>query len=163
MHKDSFFLSSAFYIIWFLSLLSGCSLPRLIVLNDPLTPSEHLNLGVAYEKGGEFTAALKEYKLAAPQLPLAYLYMGNVFFAQNDRKQAERNYRRALQEDPQNADALNNLAWLYYVEGKKLAEAEQMARRALELNPAKAALYRDTLDQIANKLHPPSPLPTNRQ
>ena len=62
----------------FLLSLMGCSLPRIIILKDPLTAEEHLNLGVAYEKQGEFEPAIKEYKAAAKKLPRAYLYLGNV-------------------------------------------------------------------------------------
>ncbi len=131
--------------------LCSCSLPRIIVLDDPLTPEEHLNLGVSYEKQGELDGALKEYGLAAKRLPLAYVYMGNVYLAKGDRASAEKYYLRALERDPQNADACNNLAWLYYLEGKNLEEAERRARRALELNPAKAPIYRDTLEKIRDK------------
>jgi len=39
-----------FFTILLAILLSGCALPRIIFLDDPLTPEEHINLGVAYEK-----------------------------------------------------------------------------------------------------------------
>jgi Tfp pilus assembly protein PilF len=91
---------------------SGCSLPRIIVLEDPLTPEEHLHLGVAYEKRGELDPAIKEYKLASKKLPLAYLYLGNVYFQKNELDEAEKHYRKTIKKDPQNADAHNNLAWL---------------------------------------------------
>ena len=58
-----FFIYSLFTIHY--SLLSSCSLPRIIVLEDPLTPEEHINLGVAYEKKGEADNAMKEYKEAS--------------------------------------------------------------------------------------------------
>ncbi len=148
--------SAIFFLLVFLGLLGGCSLPRIIVLDDPLTPEEHLNLGVAYEKRGELDAALKEYELSAPHLPLASVYRGNVYFAKGEIGRAEESYQQALEKDPNNADACNNLAWLYYGEGKKLEEAERLARRALELNPAKAAIYRDTLEKIEIKRNVPA-------
>jgi hypothetical protein len=64
----------------FLMLLSSCTLPRLYILKDPLTPEEHLNLGVSYEEKGELDNAIKEYRLASKKLPLAYLYMGTCIF-----------------------------------------------------------------------------------
>ena len=127
---------------------SGCALPKIIVLTDPLTPEEHLNLGVAYEKRGEFAAARKEYDAAAQQLPMAYVYRGNVYFAEGNMAQAEESYQRALEKDPLNADAHNNLAWLYLKSGRNLAQAHRLVLRALELNPAQADVYHDTLEKI---------------
>jgi tetratricopeptide (TPR) repeat protein len=129
-------------------LFVACSLPRIIILDDPLSPEEHINLGVAYEKKGELDNALKEYKLASKKLPLAYLYMGNIYFQKNDFDEAESAYKEAIEKDPQNADAHNNLAWLYYTKKKNLGEAESLALKAIELNPAKKDLYQDTLDKI---------------
>jgi tetratricopeptide (TPR) repeat protein len=131
-----------------LLLLSGCSLPRIIILKDPLTPEEHLNLGVAYEKQREFEPAIKEYKLAAKKIPVAYLYLGNVYFQKKELGKAEEYYKKAIKNDPRNADALNNLAWLYYTKKENLDQAENLALKALELNPAKENIYRDTLEKI---------------
>ena len=132
------------------SLLSapGCSFPRVIVLKDPLTPDEHLNLGVTYEQQGDFDNAIKEYNLAAKKLPGAFLYLGNAHFQKKEWKKAEDYYRLAIAKQPDNADAHNNLAWLYYTRREKLDEAERLARKALELNPGKGDVYRDTLEKI---------------
>ena len=132
----------------FLPLFSGCSLPRIILLKDPLTPEEHLNLGVAYEKQGELDAAIKEYKLGAKKLPLGFLYLGNAHFQKQEYDKAEEYYNKAIKGEPGNADAHNNLAWLYYTKKENLDQAETLALKALELNPAKENVYRDTLDKI---------------
>lgn len=129
------------------SLLFGCALPRIVVLDDPLTPEEHLNLGVSYEKKGELDNALKEYKTASKKLAAAYLYIGNIYYLKGEFEKAERYYRKAIREEPTNADAYNNLAWLYYLERKDLREAEGLASTAVELSPEKG-IYRDTLEQI---------------
>lgn len=131
-----------------IALLAGCGLPRIVVLKDPLTPEEHLNLGVAYERQGELDAAIKEYRLAAKKLPLGYLYLGNAYFLKEEPDEAERYYRRAIKKDPGNADARNNLAWLYYTEGENLEEAEALVLEAMELDPSKEEVYRDTLEKI---------------
>jgi len=131
-----------------LLLFAGCSLPKIIILKDPLTPEEHLNLGVAYEKQGEFDAAIKEYRLAAKKLPLAYLYLGNAHFQKEDWEKAEEYYQKAIKKEPANADAHNNLAWLYYTRKINLDRAESLALKAIELNPAKEEIYRDTLEKI---------------
>jgi len=141
------FLYFVFLILVF-EFFSGCSIPRIVILDDPLTPEEHINLGVAYEKNGELDDALKEYKLASKSLPLAYLYIGNVYYQKKDFDEAESAYQKAIDKDPLNADAHNNLAWLYYTKKEKLDEAEALALKAIELNPAKKDLYQDTLDKI---------------
>ncbi len=128
--------------------LAGCALPRIVLLDDPLSPEEHLNLGVAYEKNGEWDSAIKEYKTAAKKLPVAYTYMGNVFFQKGDWDEAEKNYMDAMKKDPGNADTYNNLAWLYYTKKERLDEAETLALKAIELNSSKKDIYQDTLDKI---------------
>ena len=145
----------SFKIVFFLiafSLLTSCSLPRIIILDDPLSPEEHINLGVAYERKGEIDNALKEYRLASKKHPLAYLYMGNIYFQKNDFDEAESAYRKAIKKDSQNADAHNNLAWLYYTKKENLNEAEELALKAIELNPSKKEIYQDTLAKIRRKL-----------
>jgi tetratricopeptide (TPR) repeat protein len=137
-------------------LFAGCSLPRIIVLEDPLSPEEHLNLGVAYEKKGEWESAIKEYEAASRKLPLAYTYLGNVYFQKNEVQVAEEYYKKAIKKDPENADAYNNLAWLYLTKKEQLEEAEQLVVKAMELNPSKKDIYQDTLDKIkAARTHPP--------
>ncbi|MBW1677952.1 MAG: tetratricopeptide repeat protein [Deltaproteobacteria bacterium] len=77
---------------------SSCALPRIIVLEDPLTAEEHLSLGVAYEKRGEFDSAIKEYRLAAKKLPIAYLHLGNSHFQKNELHEAEESYKEAKRQ-----------------------------------------------------------------
>jgi tetratricopeptide (TPR) repeat protein len=134
--------------VYCLLVFCGCSFPRIIVLDDPLSPEEHLNLGVAYEQNKEYESALKEYEKASKQLPVAYLYMGNIHFSKNEYAEAESYYRRAIDEDPKNADAYNNLAWLYYTERENLREAEELVLKAIEINPEKKDIYQDTLEKI---------------
>ncbi|MDA8086763.1 MAG: tetratricopeptide repeat protein [Nitrospiraceae bacterium] len=139
-----------------LVLLSSCaSLPRIIILHDALTPEEHLNLGVAYEKKGDLDAAMKQYRAASKKLPVAYEYMGNVCFGKKDFSQAEKYYKKAIEKDPGNPDAYNNLAWLYYTEKIKMDDALRLATTATSLkvsDPSREALYRDTLKKIRQYL-----------
>ena len=146
--KVIFYLITFSLLTFSFTLLTSCALPRIIILDDPLSPEEHINLGVAYEKQGDIDNALKEYRLASKKLPMAYLYMGNIYFQKNDFDQAESSYRKVIKKDSQNADAHNNLAWLYYIKKENLSEAEELVLKAIELNPAKKEIYQDTLDKI---------------
>ncbi len=128
--------------------LCSCSFPKIVVLDDPLSPEEHLNLGVAYEQKGELDSALKEYELASKKLPLSYLYIGNVYYQKREYEKAESYYKEAIKRDPSNADAYNNLAWLYFTKRENLDGAEELALKALELNPSKKEIYLDTLEKI---------------
>ncbi|MCX5803262.1 MAG: tetratricopeptide repeat protein [Proteobacteria bacterium] len=144
---DAFYNTICLTIITIL--LSSCSLPRIILFHDPLTPEEHINLGVSYENKGELDAALKEYETASKKSQIAYLYMGNIYFQKNDFENAEKYYRKAIKktDDPR---AYNNLAWLYYTMDTKLQEAEKLARKAVELSPDSTD-FKDTLDRIIEK------------
>ena len=129
--------------------LVSCALPRIVVLRDPLTAEEHIDLGLIYEKNKEFDAALKEYEAASPKLPIAFLYMGNIHFQRGEFDVAEKLYRKALDKTG-NPHAYNNLAWLYYVSGRRLEEAETLAKKAVELSPDSED-FKDTLAKIEEK------------
>ncbi|HSR09937.1 MAG TPA: tetratricopeptide repeat protein [Thermodesulfobacteriota bacterium] len=146
-------------IALFCFLLTACSLPRIYILKDPLTPDEHINLGVAYERRGELDEAVKQYGLAAKKTPRAFLYLGNAYFQKGEWKKAEENYRLAIRKIPGEADAYNNLAWLYFTRNEKLGEAEELARKAMALNPGKEAEYRDTLENILERRKQPGKEP----
>jgi tetratricopeptide (TPR) repeat protein len=131
------------------TIISSCSIPKIIVLKDPLTPEEHINLGVSYENKGELDAALKEYETASKKLPIAYLYIGNVHFRKNDFKNAEFSYKKAIKKT-QDPRAYNNLAWLYYIMNKNMEEAEALAKKAVELSP-RSHDFEDTLNKIIER------------
>ena len=82
-------------------------------------------------------------------MPIAYLYIGNIYFQKNDFKNAEKNFKKAIKktEDP---EAYNNLAWLYYTMNKNLEKAEKLARKAVELSP-QSQDFVDTLNKIIER------------
>lgn len=140
-------IKSAFAICAALLLISSCSMPKIIVLKDPLTPEEHISLGMAYEKKKEYDIAIKEYEAAVMKVPRAKLYLANARFLNNQPDKAEELYRQVLQDDPKCANAYNNLAWLLYIQKKNLPEARAFAQKAMELDPQHAE-YPDTLNRI---------------
>ena len=145
------FAHSAMKVVLFLLLafsIPSCSLPRIVVLDDPLTPEEHINLGVIYERDGKYDEAIKEYRKASEELPVAYFYIGNAYFHKGDFERSEEFYKKAIRKDPANTDAMNNLAWLYYRWGRNLDKAALLVKRAIEIRPDKADIYADTLRKI---------------
>jgi len=133
-----------------LSCLTGCASLRGVQFSDPLSPEEHLNLGVAYEHDGKPDLALREYIRAqtGSTKSMALTYQGNIHASTNNIPEAERKYRAALKVNPENPMALNNLAWLLAQEGRSLDEAEMFIRRALEQDPEPLEAYIDTLNAV---------------
>jgi tetratricopeptide (TPR) repeat protein len=131
-------------------LLFSCSLPRIITLKDPLTPEEHIKLGLGYENRGEYGPALEQYEIAGKNLSVAYLYIGNLYFTKGEYDNAETAYEKAITKsgDPR---AYNNLAWLYYTTDREMAKAEELARKAVSLSPASED-FKDTLNKIRKKI-----------
>ncbi len=129
--------------------LTSCSIPRIILLTDPLSPEEHINLGLGYEEKGELDAAAREYKEALKKMPIAWLYLGNLYFKKGEFAEAERAYKKAIKKtsDPR---AMNNLAWLYYTLNKDLERAEELALEAVRLEPDNKD-FQDTLDKIKER------------
>ncbi len=110
-----------------LLLAGGCSrIPKIIVLEDPLTAAEHVDLGVAYERKGELDLARREYESALRKdrkLYRARLNLGNVFLAKKEFGKAREEYLKALELRPGDAEATNNLSWAAIFSGEGIDEA----------------------------------------
>ncbi len=114
-------------LLLILLLASGCSrVPKIIVLEDPLTAAEHVELGVAYERKGELDLALREYGKALRKDKThfqARVNLGNVYLAKKDFETARGEYLRALDLKPGDAEATNNLGWCAILSGEGIEEA----------------------------------------
>ncbi len=135
-------------------------MPKIVILQDPLTPEEHLQLGLSYEKKGLLQEAIEHYKEASKRDARGFLFLGNIYLKTNDYDKAEENYKKALKKDSKLADAYNNLAWLYYLKGEKLDMAEELVKRAIQIehdNPEKVKQYEDTLKKIKERLKTENP------
>jgi Tfp pilus assembly protein PilF len=111
----------------FLLLAGGCSrIPKIIVLEDPLTAAEHVDLGVAYERKGELDLARREYERALRKDRKFYrarVNLGNVFLAKKEYGKARKEYLLALELRPGDAEATNNLSWAAIFSGEGINEA----------------------------------------
>ena len=149
------FQSSVYVVIAGLTLLlSGCSLPKIIVLHDPLSAEEHIKLGSIYASQGKTVLARDRYKAAVKQEPKnarAWSLLGDAAYTLKDYDGAERAYESALDLEPSNGDLHNNLAWVFVQQGKKFGTARELAMKALGLNPANRPYYLDTLGCILLK------------
>jgi tetratricopeptide (TPR) repeat protein len=105
----------------------GCSrVPRIIVLSDPLTAAEHVELGVAYERKGELDLARREYERALlkdGKFHRARVNLGNIFLAKKEYGKAREEYLAALELQPGDAEATNNLSWAAIFSGEGIDEA----------------------------------------
>jgi len=134
--------------------LTGCA--HLVVLNDPLTASEHNDLGVAYESAGQPALAEKQYRKSVsldPHQPYAWVNLGNVEAAAGRWSAAEKSYRRALREGPADADAMNNLAVALIRQNRRREEARALAERAVAAGGERDSVYRSTLAEVNGDGH----------
>ena len=136
-------------------LLSGCSLPQIIVLHDPLSADEHINLGGIYDAQGKNELARDQYRAAARQDKRhmrAWTLLGDSACRLKEYGEAEKAYEKAIDLDPNSGDLHNNLAWVYVQQDRKLGTAQDLVMKAMELTPDHRPYYLDTLGIIQLKL-----------
>jgi len=126
-------------------LFSGLFLSRVIILKDPLTAEEHLNLGVTYEQQGDLDNAIKEYDLAAKKLPAAFLYLG-MLFPEEGMEKSGRLLRLAIEKDPENADATTTWHGCITLGGKNWPRPRGWPESP-GAEPGERDIYRDTLER----------------
>ncbi len=129
--------------------IAGCS--HFVVLHDPLSASEHNDLGVVYESTGQLELAAREYRRVLrlePHQAQARVNLGNIEAARGRWKRAERCYRRALADSSTHADAMNNLAVALLKQDRRLEEARALAERAVGTAGPRDSIYRATLDEV---------------
>ena len=107
---------------------------------------------MAAKKPAEAERLAAEWLKAHPKDAGFQYFLGDIALAQDDLTRAEARYRAVLEVQPDNALAMNNVAWLLAKQGKPGALA--MAQKANQLLPDRAPLV-DTLSmalEAENKL-----------
>jgi hypothetical protein len=118
----------------------------------PATVKEDLFLNalLGLEKGRQFRAAIDGYHTALLQWPknlTALIGMGNCYYALGELENAEKALKNAIRLDPTSGPAFNNLAQVFFEQGRK-AEALVAARKAVSLGGPMHSVYQKTLEEI---------------
>jgi Tfp pilus assembly protein PilF len=144
-----------------LLLAGGCSrIPRIIVLEDPLTAEEHVELGVAYERKGELDLAQREYERALlkdRKFYRARVNLGNIFLAKKEYGKARDEYLLALELRPGDAEATNNLSWAAIFSGEGIDEALARMESVVSGPGGRQPTYLDTLGVLRMRANRPGP------
>lgn len=110
----------------------------------------HVLLGRLYQQLDMYEEAEAAFRTAVEldrDLGAAYAALGNLLYAQHRYNDAIRAYAEAISINPRDHASLNNLAWVYAIEGIKLDVAARLSRRSLSLVPD-SPTYMDTLAEI---------------
>jgi Tfp pilus assembly protein PilF len=144
-----------------LLMAAGCSrVPKIIVLEDPLTAAEHVDLGVAYERKGELDLALREYDRALRKdkgMYRARVNRGNVFLAKKEYGKAREEYLRVLDRRPGDAEATNNLSWAAIFSGEGIDEALERMESVVSGQEGRRPTLLDTLGVLRMRANRPGP------
>jgi Tfp pilus assembly protein PilF len=138
------------------AVVAGCGhVPKVIVLEDPLSAQEHTALGVAYERKGELTLAAREYERALAKEKTyfqARVNLGNVRLAEKRYDAARQEYFEALSLRPGDAEATNNLAWAAILSGSGREEALRRMEAVLAEPARRTVPLLDTLGVLLGDL-----------
>lgn len=113
----------------------------------------YLKAALGLQLAGHTKAATEAFGHAVARWPKsthANIALGNAFYIQGATQMAIQSYYRAIQIDPQNGDALNNLAHLLAASGA-FEKAQEMASRAVSAGGPNLQTYKQTLEEIRLK------------
>jgi len=97
----------------------------------------HLRIGETYRRKGDLPAAVQSLTRASQLLPDKPVVIGTlalVLDSSGRKSDAARAYQAAIDLDPENAIAMNNLAFLLAEQGDDLDHAWRLAQRAVDLS-----------------------------
>lgn len=133
-------------------ILAACTMPKIVVFDDPLTAEQHNDLGVAYEEKGDLGLAEKEFEKALKknrEWVIPYLNLGHLYYRQKKLDKAENILRDGLRAKGDHPDLLNNLAWVLMEKGR-LEHARYLIDRAISIEDKEE--YRDTRREILERI-----------
>lgn len=124
----------------------------------PDQPMLYLFAGAANFQLKDFEAAVKYFKNGVnfvvgndKMLAQFYSYLGDTYFQLKDHQHSDEAYERALKIEPSNVLVLNNYAYYLSLRNINLEKAEQMSKKAVELDPGNGS-NQDTYGWVLFKL-----------
>lgn len=117
----------------------------------------HLQLAQLYDRMknypemGKSLDAAEKLSKSDEEREAVWFTRGSMFERQKKFDDAEKEFRRVLEKNPNSAAALNYLGYMFADRNVKLAEAEKMIRKALEQEPGNGA-YLDSLGWVQYRL-----------
>jgi tetratricopeptide (TPR) repeat protein len=126
---------------------------KLLAVADPKSTDVALSLAAAYNAKGDHPAAVEVLKKASetdPKSLTVNLELAQMYVVGGRLDDAKAMYRHVLQIQPNNPNALNDLAYLMADSGENLDEALSFAQRGLQtaVSPALKTSLSDTLGWI---------------
>ena len=113
----------------------------------------YLNIAQVYERARRYKEA-EEAAKAAEALPgkktdneMAWFFLGAIYEKQKFFDRAEEQFKKVLELNPNNAEALNYYGYMLGDQGIRLEEAQDLVKRALKIDPYNGA-YLDSLGWI---------------
>jgi tetratricopeptide (TPR) repeat protein len=123
-----------------------------------LSPKDaHVDIRLArsQQEAGKSDDAIRTLQSAVgrfPKEPAVKLTLASTLERQRKYSEAEAVFREIIADDPNNADALNSLGYMFAERGQRLDEAVSLVERALAVEPGNGA-YLDSLGWAYYKLN----------
>ncbi|MCW5960761.1 MAG: tetratricopeptide repeat protein [Pyrinomonadaceae bacterium] len=124
------------------------ALKKTIELDENYLPAYSSYAALLIERG-QTDAALAQFKNVVDRKPSAAVYtlIGILEESRTNKPDAEKNYRKALEIEPNSPIAANNLAWMLASDKTNLDEALKLAQSTVSQDPNNAGFY-DTLGWV---------------
>ena len=109
---------------------------------SPTDPVVHIRLARSQQEAGKGEDAIRTLQAAVakfPDEPGVKLSLGSALEREKKYNDAEAVFRQMITADPQNADALNSLGYMFAERGQRLDEAVTLIERALAIEPRNGA------------------------
>ena len=131
--------------------LAALDKPKTVVSNkDANPPQDQLGVLVALYNKGKLSSAVEKAQLLVLDFPSSFV-LWNILGAANNGlgrlEEAEASFRKAVEANPNYADAFNNLGVTLKEQGK-LEDAIDVYRRALKIKPDYAEAYNNMGDAL---------------
>jgi len=160
-------LDSTKYLVWEQLLFVESELEDYVAMSSvskrainlfPDQPLPYLFSGAAEFQLKHFESAAESFEMGAKfvagndqMLAQFYSYLGDTYFQLKENAKSDEAYEKVLKIDPANAMVLNNYAYYLSLRNEKLEKAEQMAKKAVDLDPENGA-NQDTYGWVLYKL-----------